>query len=134
MVGSSPSTNKWTSRLVFDSTCNDTLASEPGLVTTTFFDGFTYTVYLCFTPASTLLSLSTTRDTALPTNQEPARHNYVSNSKQVSGEPMARLRLGEEECRSLLELRVGDDISSDDYKGILELCSEYIRKAEKQSH
>ncbi|MEM0027284.1 MAG: hypothetical protein QXD38_05085 [Ignisphaera sp.] len=47
---------------------------------------------------------------------------------------MARLRLGEEECRSLLELRVGDDISSDDYKGILELCSEYIRKAEKQSH
>ena len=47
---------------------------------------------------------------------------------------MARLRLGEEECRSLLELRVGDDISSDDYEEILQLCSEYRQKAKKQSH
>ena len=44
---------------------------------------------------------------------------------------MAGLRLGEEECKSLLKLRVGDDISSDDYKEILQLCNKTRREAKK---
>ncbi len=38
---------------------------------------------------------------------------------------MTRIRLNRETCRSLLKLRVGDAISSDDYEEILRLCSEH---------